>query len=542
MRTVQRNSKFIKTQSFKSEDQKGYTKRSRGRSFFIQILTELTIQLLLKRLNLTRTSIVMSAGGHFYLIAPNTTQNKQIIETTYCEINEFLISTTDKLNLTLESVEADKNSFKPENLQELLATINKKSELKKFERLFNEKMYENIFEKEFEGKECKSCGFKEISYKNKDLCEMCSLAENIGQIYNEDILFLITEKEAKNQNNVIQLLKRRPFQDLGDITIVPYNNNSKELLPKKGFVYCFADYQYITKEYSKNKKLFSFELLKKIEDLDISIDFNFKPSGEPLELEKMAKIDGKENTAKLAHFKMDVDNLGKIIKKAKTISQISTISDQLLLFFSKKVSELVDKKSTYTVFIGGDDLYLISRYDKMLSESKKIVEEFQNFYNNQITVSGGMNILHHAFPMNVAIEIAQEEIDKAKNYSTEKNSISFLEKQVNWSDWFEVLEFAEKLKSSKISTNQIYRLMKLLEKNQNKSRKIHIFYYILGRLKEDKDKKDEKELKIIKEFENKILESTMNNTNDNYTKKIILIIKLCLLLRRIDIENGVDSA
>lgn len=537
---------FIKTQSFKSEDQKGYTKRSRGRSFFIQILTELTIQLLLKRLNLTRASIVMSAGGHFYLIAPNTTQNKQIIETTYCEINEFLISNTDKLNFTLESVEADKNSFKPENLQELLATINKKAELKKFERLFNEKMYENIFEKEFEGKECKSCGFKEISYKNKDLCEMCSLAENIGQIYNENKLYLITGTQKNQSNIIIELLKKRPFNDLGDISLVTDNkNNIKEFFPNKGFVYCFANYQHITEEYSKKRKLFSYELLKEIEKFDISIDFGFKPSTKPLnkqnkktlELEEIAKIN-ENKTTKLSHLRIDVDNLGKIIQKAKTISQISTISSQLLLFFGKKISEVIDNDTTYTVFIGGDDLYILSRCDIMFPQTEKIVKEFQNFYNERLTVSGGLNIFHHAFPMNVAIEITENEITKAKNYSNEKNSISFLDKQVKWNDWFEILEFAQKLKSSNISTNQIYKIMKLLEKNQNKSRKLHVFYYILGRLKENKN---EEELKIIKEFENKVLESTMNNTDDTYTKKIILIIKIVLMLRRIDTEKGVEA-
>ena len=51
---------------------KGALKSLRGRSFYLEIMLENFIDVLLEDLGLARTNLLYSGGGHFYLLAPNT--------------------------------------------------------------------------------------------------------------------------------------------------------------------------------------------------------------------------------------------------------------------------------------------------------------------------------------------------------------------------------------------------------------------------------------------------------------------------------------
>ncbi|MCX8190203.1 MAG: type III-A CRISPR-associated protein Cas10/Csm1 [Candidatus Diapherotrites archaeon] len=539
---------FIKTQTFKSEDQKGFTKRSRGRSFLVQIFTELTLQLILKRLNLDRSCLVLAAGGRFYILAPNSKENKEILQRTLTDINKFFIKYTDTLFLNIAWIEAKKEDFKPKKLSKLIGNLNEDKGFKcKMQRLFNEDMFEILFDTEFGRKSCGSCGFKEIGkYKEqneKQLCEMCQLAEKIGEKYSYSKIYLISS------NNIVALPKggliesaiflEPPFNELGHLAICAEEDDI--VLPRKletGFFYCFLDYSYITEKFEQRQKLFVAEVLKLISNKDISFDFGFKPSSGTPELEKIAKLaENKAQTAKIAHLKLDVDSLGKFVKSAKTLSQISTMSDQLLLFFGKKVSELWNLKEEkdlfYTVFVGGDDLYIIGRYDMIFYHAKELVEQFKEFYNKKLSISGGITLFGHHYPMNVAMGIAAEECNNAKSFKYkeyEKDAISLFGKSIRWEDWSRILLFSQQISDSNIASSQLYRLTSFFESAHSRSKKVHILYYLIGRLKESSSNKDEE---IIERLEKEIFSSSMQNLEDYQSKKTLLTLKLALLLRRI---------
>lgn len=542
---------FIKTQSLKSESQKGFTKRSRGRSFLIQILTEVCTQLFLKRLSLTRANIVISAGGHFYLLAPNSEKNKKILSDTLQEINTFLVKYTDKLGLNVAWIEAGKNDFKPDKLGKLIEKLHEERMVKKkYERLLDDKMYEKLFQQEFGKKACSSCGFKGTGqYSETDsLCDLCKLAESIGKKYSAEKLYLVSASNLPKEAPCLELFNESPFSELDKIALCPEKTEEINVPKKigKGFFYCFVDYGHINKKFKPESQFFSAKLLKSIEGKDVSFDFGFKPSTGTPELEEIARTGKKkESKAKIAHFKLDVDNLGEILKKAETISQLSTVSTQMLAFFGKKVSEIwvkekKDEEELYTVFAGGDDLYLLGRYDRMFEKGCILVKEFQDFYNQQISVSGGFTLLSHAYPMNVSMGLAESEISNAKKHNykdSKKNAVSIFGKSISWTDFFEVLEFSKKLSKSKISTSQIYNLMVLFQKKQNKSKKIHPFYYIFGRMKEGK--KDE--IELIEKLEKEIFSSPMNDLEDYQSKKTIITLKTTLLLRRIKNAEEVEK-
>ena len=86
---------------------KGALKSLRGRSFYLEILMEQIVDELLDALQLTRGNLIYNGGGHFYILAPNTTKTSTAIETMEKSINEwFLTVFGTKLYLALGSATA----------------------------------------------------------------------------------------------------------------------------------------------------------------------------------------------------------------------------------------------------------------------------------------------------------------------------------------------------------------------------------------------------------------------------------------------------
>ena len=86
---------------------KGALKSLRGRSFYLEILMEQIVDELLDALQLTRANLIYNGGGHFYILAPNTTKTSTAIETMEKSINEwFLTVFGTKLYLALGSATA----------------------------------------------------------------------------------------------------------------------------------------------------------------------------------------------------------------------------------------------------------------------------------------------------------------------------------------------------------------------------------------------------------------------------------------------------
>ena len=86
---------------------KGALKSLRGRSFYLEILMEQIVDELLDALQLTRANLIYNGGGHFYVLAPNTTKTCTAIESMEKSINEwFLTVFGTKLYLALGSATA----------------------------------------------------------------------------------------------------------------------------------------------------------------------------------------------------------------------------------------------------------------------------------------------------------------------------------------------------------------------------------------------------------------------------------------------------
>ena len=92
-------------------------------------------------------------------------------------------------------------------------------------------------------------------------------------------------------------------------------------------------------------------------------------------------------------LKADVDSMGDFLKDSDitdSIENFDTFSKTLDNFFSIYISQKLMKdrfKDTYTVFAGGDDLFLVGSWDEILDLSRQIRKDFKKFDEDSLNIT-----------------------------------------------------------------------------------------------------------------------------------------------------------
>jgi len=172
-------------------------------------------------------------------------------------------------------------------------------------------------------------------------------------------------------------------------------------------------------------------------------------------------------------FKADIDNLGTIFSRGlryekRTFSRYTTLSRQLNLFFTLYLPYLCKKefKNIYTIFAGGDDLFLIGPWNEMVEFSKRISNDFSSYCckNPEISLSAGLFITKPETPVLTMAEESEKSLNKAKIEG--KNRITIFNITLPWDKLSEIEIIREHLDSwlqNKIlSTAFMYKLNEIL--------------------------------------------------------------------------------
>lgn len=213
----------------------------------------------------------------------------------------------------------------------------------------------------------------------------------------------------------------------------------------------------------------------------------------------------------LGILRMDVDGLGqRFIKGFKSINEYKKFSARLVKFFGNRIEDM-QKDSEFRDFLniiysGGDDLFIVGRWDKVVDFADCIRKETaNNFSKDGITISGGVAVVHPKFPIAKAAELAGLAEEKAKTFRNgEKNAFHFLGKTVSWDKEFDYVrrfkdDFTQLISLNNMSKGILHKIMlydSLAETNKQLAREgkaenfsyiWHMSYY-LTRMIEREDK------------------------------------------------------
>lgn len=398
----------------------------RGRSFYLQLLSESIAKMILRELNLPETNLLYSGGGHFNLIVQFSKEVNEKIELIRENVDRILFKAHNgKLAIIISWQPVRWVDFiKFGDIWNELSYSLAKSKRQKFSSLLKKKdealgIFEP-FEKGGELKACEICG-EEIGKE-----EQCLLCKSFATLSSD----LAKARTIKIIPVTPKILLEKPLRWSDVIESFGYSYILYENEDKNAFVINST-------EFIGNYRGYKF----------IACTTPMK-NGDVMTLEDIA--DEASGIKKWGILRADVDNLGKIfregLKEDKTVSRVCMLSYMLSLYFSTRIDKIAKKenynKKICVVYSGGDDLFILGAWSILPEISMEIYKDFRKFTCDNLTLSGGIYIApSKKFPIYQAANEAGEAVKKAK--VDEKDKITFLDKAMSWNKFEKISYLAD---------------------------------------------------------------------------------------------------
>jgi len=424
----------------------------RGRSFYVELLTEAVMRFVLREARVPATNVIYSGGGHFFLLLPLGARDK--LPSIKRAITERLLHHhgTD-LYLALGWTEVPAKGFQRGEFAEHWNAMHLAlghAKLTRYSEL-EEAMFERVLAVPVHGgnpdQTCSICGAEDrpvVSFVDDDeaqsrICSMCkSFADQIGGPLpraryvalgfgspgsNEigtacDVL----EAFGLEQHFLDSSSDKPGFSRAERAVIWAFDDTESEKVPNAGPLPSVIRTRYVV----NRVPAMTFDALQK-------------------------KV--RSGFERLGVLRMDVDDLGEVFSRGlgkggeasrATLARLATLSFQISLFFDGWVKRLVEKEGRegliYTVYSGGDDVFLIGPWDQMPELAMDVAHDFQRFVsgNPDLHLSGGMAFIGGKYPVYQAAEDAGEALDNAKGMQG-KNAFSYLQRPWKWADFRELM-------------------------------------------------------------------------------------------------------
>jgi len=443
----------------------GIARRLRARSLYVQLCAEVAAHLILRRLCIPiEIHTVINSGGRFYLLLPNLPETSAMLDEIQRDIDTWFIHELNgELALNLAWVSFGDNGFKAGQHGEtgfarILEMVNVRLNHQKQNRFaealrVSGQWTEDSFkiDTSYEGRDsCNSC--RKFPATAENLCSHCRLDRDVGSILPSAKYLAFSASEA----GTIPVLGHSV--DVLNSMLGSPGHNHPYLVMKLND----PDLADIAKHPAMPKYLAKF--IATPDDCGICKE----ERGPVATFECIANR--AEGEKLLGFLKADVDRLGESFifglqgetASADTISRVSTLSRMLDLFFSGWIEHLTaENKDFYTIYSGGDDLFLVGPWNKILDIAEKIKVDFAKFTGNpSLTISAGVAIARHDFPIPSAAQAAADALRQSKQKGRDR--ITVLGTTLHWPDWVKVKEEWELLRPSvgQIPSAFLYSLLR----------------------------------------------------------------------------------
>ena len=360
----------------------GAARELRGRSFYLQLLTEAIAHWTLRQFDLPITNLLLASGGHFYILAPYS-EAKEKLKTLRRTISENLWALhKGDISCILAGISITANAFKADNFSGKWRDVSEKVKQRKQEKwseLDPQDMFENFFEPHGDS-ENTDWGFGTFGRQLRQAKHL--------------VAFEVPESPIPDNPDW-----RAAIKAFGWDVHLCVEADEKPTGPqhaKRAIVYRLGDTDFLG---DKAPEKFQWE------GMPVSYDFKVFRQVTAYDEGRTADYNYLANASKgvqwLGALRMDVDNLGAVFTEKlgkATISRLATLSEAFRLFFEGYVPELCrqynseqDQDILELIYAGGDDLFIVGGWSALPEIAKQIRDEFRDFVTgDHVTLSGGI--------------------------------------------------------------------------------------------------------------------------------------------------------
>ena len=546
---------------------KGALKTLRGRSFYLEFFTEHVIDEILSECELSRVNLLYSGGGHFYMIMPNTQKVKNALNRAKELVNEWLLEQySTELYFELSYIEASANTIgneldkkiKESNLLgELFRITGAKNSKGKLMRYSKEQLKQITTPNPLKdySTECSICRTSSVStkeFRGNKTCESCKGMYELG-----DMLPRLNEKDV--------IIIGEEIEDIA-LSLPSFNNDKYLSVSDRDSAIKLLEEGKNIRIYSINQALTGDKYVNEIWAGTYIASDNKKSL---IDFETLANKS--RGIKRIGVLRADVDNLGKGFVSGFesddfsnryqyiTLSRNADLSYKLSMFFKHEINKICSgdigfeqfklikgdtgnkRRNVVIVYSGGDDLFIVGAWNEIIELAVDINTAFREFTNSKMTISAGISLFRHDFPINQMASITGELEDIAKNTgknkvvlfgkeSNERNTdnLSKYEHTYSWddftdnvvgdklnklSDWFNFDESKRSRNKLNMGSSMLYKLLNLLRQTKqemnDKKERINLarIAYTLARLEPEKDSN---KMSLYRDFKNCFYSWAMN--------------------------------
>lgn len=464
----------------------------KGRSFYLQLLVETVKQKVLDHPDIKGYTgqVVYSSGGKMFILLPNTEKCKNALLDLHKDFEEILwkehkdqlylnngfvefrceyqekgiIIYRDKLNQNCDGTIAD--------LWGKVIDRAAENKYRKYKVLLGNGIDFNPF-----GKWGRDYGICAVTG------EVGKIGDNLVHLEKGDTIVL---KSVNEQIELGQALKDVDYiityleQDVEGNPYLKIRLNDKDkrnkhlTIPGTDIHHYLFDQSELTKDEAEFRKITSVDVsrVRRINNTDFSLitslkgkkcTYGFQFYGGNTQalntkqqrnktFEELCWTDDSGSFTFLGVLRMDIDNLGKIFKEGlsedlRSFAAYSTMSAQLDWFFSGYLNTLrnVEEFKDYAniIYSGGDDVFAVGRWDKIILFAEKIRTEFKAYIGGRedISISGGIVLVGPKYPIRMAAFQSGEAEDQSKDFVNRngktKNAITLFGETISWEQEFD---------------------------------------------------------------------------------------------------------
>jgi len=471
-------------------------KSLRGRSFYLQLLTEAVLRFVLRGLGLPTTNVIYSGGGHFYFLAPLSAAEK--LPALRAEITRKLLKHHGvSLYLALGFTEVPYAGFRKGQFPKYWGEMHQKLSRAKQKRYteLGPELYDRLFVPEKHGGSqehlCAVCGqeredAREATDTEGEKYRVCALCQSFADPLGKHL--------PLSRGLALGLGEPREHQP----------GSALDALAEFGVALAFVKHEKAPLEWLTPDAAPERVVLWAFDDsgadprglaLPLVVLQRYTVNQVPeMTFDELAKV-LKEGIPRLGVLRMDVDNLGMVFQKGfdrpkdesiATLARVSTLSFQMSLFFEgwvKRITEKITEEKTgkpliYSVYAGGDDVFLIGPWSRMPGLARQIAADFKRYTggNPDLHLSGGMTFIQGKYPVYQAARDAGRALDDLAKRMEGKDAFAFLDHAWKWDAFDGVAEKQERLvRIMKMdgAPQSLLQLLQRLAEQEAKKRKDH---------------------------------------------------------------------
>jgi CRISPR-associated protein Csm1 len=440
---------------------KGAAKGLRGRSFYLELLTEAVTRYLLRQLDLPITNLIYAGGGHIYFLAPPEAEEQ--LEALRADVSRKLLDHHGgDLYLALGWTKARAADFDRERFSEKWSAVSQAMGAAKRQRfaelddadLLIDRVFGPVGQGGGEEGECQVCHYEgEVEVEREDtdderrICAFCQSLEGLGRhLRDADYLLLgqvaPEDSERAGYEEALRAFGLAVGLTAGDgrpVLRLPEDVERATLLTTRDrpdaaavagriATHCGCPVAPGTR-YTVNVTPRVSE-----EDLRTAAFARYAEGREQWDLPAPGDVkefglmqEQAHGVRRLGVLRMDVDDLGDLfkwgMKDEGTLSRMASLSFALSLFFEGWVGKLCRQinaegpDKVYAIYSGGDDLFIVGAWDVLPGLADAIRRNLKCFAAGHagVHISGGLTLHGGKYPLYQAARDAEDALETAKD-------------------------------------------------------------------------------------------------------------------------------